>query len=56
MTALLFIVIVIVVLALALYAVDLAPLGDGRLKNLIKFLFVVIAIVVIVARFQLLGS
>ena len=56
MTLLLFIAIVVIVLILALYVVDLLPVGEPPLKNILKAVFVLIAILVIVQRAGLLGG
>ena len=50
MSLLLFIAIVVIVLILALYVVDLLPLGEPPLKQILKVLFVLMAILVIVQR------
>lgn len=50
MSILIFALLVLVVLAMVIYAVDLVPLGDGRLKGLIKVIAVIIAALVIVQR------
>lgn len=50
MSLLIFALIVILVLALALYAIDLIPLGDTRIKRIVQALAVVIAALVILSR------
>lgn len=50
MSILLFALLLLVVLALVIYAIDLVPLGDGRIKGLIKVIAVIIAALVIVQR------
>jgi hypothetical protein len=50
MSILIFALIVLLILAMAIYAVDLAPIGDGRVKGFAKIILVVIAILVIVQR------
>lgn len=50
MSILIFALLVLLVLALVIYAIDLVPLGDGRIKGLIKVIAAIIAALVIVQR------
>lgn len=50
MSLLIFAFIVILVLLLALWLIDTAPLGDARLKWVLKAIAVVIAILAIIGR------
>ena len=55
MPLIILLVVVIIVLALALYLVDLLPFPDPPLKNILKALAVLAAILVILGKSGLLG-
>lgn len=50
MSILIFALIALVVLALAIWAIDMLPLGDGRVRSVIKVVAVLIAALAILQR------
>lgn len=55
MSLLIFALIVLLVLALIIWAIDMLPVGDGRVRNLIKVVAVIIAALVILQRSGIAG-
>lgn len=56
MSLLIFALIVLVVLALIIWAIDMLPLGDARVRNIIKVIAVIIAALVILQRSGIAGT
>jgi len=55
MPLLIFAIIVLLVLALIILAIDMLPVGDGRVRNLIKVVAIVIAALIILQRSGVAG-
>jgi hypothetical protein len=56
MSLLIFALVALLVLALVIWAIDMLPVGDARVRNLIKVVAVVIAALAILQRSGIVGG